>query len=41
MHRQGDDADDVIECPFCGYEVAKMMIMKKCDQSIAQNVEQS
>lgn len=23
VHRQGDDADDGIECPFCGYEVAR------------------
>lgn len=22
VHYQGDDADDAIECPFCGYEVA-------------------
>ncbi len=23
VHSQGDDADDAIECPFCGYEVAR------------------
>lgn len=23
VHYQGDDADDGIECPFCGYEVAR------------------
>lgn len=23
VHSQGDDADDSIECPFCGYEVAR------------------
>ena len=22
VHYQGNDADDYIECPFCGYEVA-------------------
>ena len=22
VHYQGHDADDYIECPFCGYEVA-------------------
>lgn len=23
VHYQGDDADDGIECPVCGYEVAQ------------------
>lgn len=23
VHYQGTDADDGIECPFCGYEVAR------------------
>lgn len=23
VHRHGDNADDGIECPFCGYEVAR------------------
>ena len=23
VHYRGDDADDGIECPFCGYEVAR------------------
>ena len=23
VHYQGDDADDGIECPFCGFEVAR------------------
>lgn len=23
VNRQGDDADDGVECPFCGYEVAR------------------
>ena len=37
VHSQGDDADDAIECPFCGYEVAinddyKEMRPKHCPE---------
>ena len=37
VHSQGDDADDAIECPFCGYEVAinddyKEMQPKHCPE---------
>ena len=33
VHYQGDDADDEIECPFCGYGVARNGVARNDDYS--------